>query len=310
MASKRPGEELQQELTAQQRTTEAISMAQNPEFAETQVYREPIRLNVEPAPAAASAYPDMPFPVYSPARVQQMIAQRAKAAQFAGYRSQFGPAFRAQIEAETGLKDASPVIVFDPNTGGYKMIARQHPLQPEQLLGSMRSDPLVGDLAAQYAKTVSTINALKPIMTEKQKSYIGKRLETITHVRKGRKAGTVKTPTTAQLQKVLMRAHELAASRRRAQMTAQVKRARAERHALVRSGRTIYTPNGTVGYNRRHSKKLASNAIKAKGIADAKAEAKAGRANITAINKQYRRDVAAVYNRKPPKEKAAAAMAT
>jgi len=298
MTTRSAGEDLNDALTKQQRITEQISMAEDPSTTQATVqYMAPARLQVDP-----SYTHGLPPPAVSPAMYDRMVAAAQREAAFDAARRQMLPGALAQL-AESGIERAVPVFTRDPNTGQIVVRGRQLPPAAVGFLGSMQSDPLIADLSTQYNKAVQSISVLKGNLTEKQKKYIDKRLETITHKRKGRNAGEVKTPTTAQIQKVLMRAHELAASRRRAQMTAQVKRARAERHALMQSKRPIYTTEGTVGYNKRYGKKLASNAVKAQGIAEAKAEAKKARANITAENKRDRAAVAQKYGRKAPREK-------
>ncbi len=295
--NKRAAEEIAEELQLNQKAANTQSERMQEAVADTVQYNPP------PAPLPRLQVAPMGFYQQQfPESYAWGVADANRRAQEARWMAENLPLAQAKI-AEAGLGGViQPVYVRSPS-GQLRAISRQVPFQSQGFLGSIQSDPLLGDLKKQYADATAQISSLKQIMTEKQKEYIDKRIQTITHTRKGKKAGEVKTPTTAQIQKVLMRAHELAASRRRAQLTAQVKRARAERHSLMKSKRIIYTTEGPVGANRRYYKKVASNDPIKRQMLAAKADAKQLRAQLTNINKADRLAVAQKYGRKLPKEK-------
>jgi len=203
---------------------------------------------------------------------------------------------RGRLEAADYLSRESPevraqtMIRTNQRTGVSHLVARPQPVE---------MDPLVQQLALQQAEVNSKINSLLPVLTMKQRLLIKRRLETITHYRKGKRAGDVKSPTTDQLHKVLFRALELHASRRAAQLGAQARRAKRERHALQQKGRPVDLPDGTtVGNNKRYLKKIASNSVRKVGIQQAQNEAKAIRLTYTQANKERRVAIARAHGRK------------
>lgn len=163
----------------------------------------------------------------------------------------------------------------------------------------IENDPLVNQLAIQQNDVASKIQALLPVLTIKQAAKINARMENITKVQKGKKRGQPKTPTQDQLQKVLFRALEFHASRRAAQLGAQARRARRERHALMNHQRGVAMADGTtVGLSRRYYKKRATSEIQRNADEQAKAEKKALRLQLTKINKDNRVAIARAHERK------------
>lgn len=163
----------------------------------------------------------------------------------------------------------------------------------------IENDPLVKQLAVQQNDVATKIDALLPVLTIKQAQKIKARMENITKVQKGKKRGQPKTPTQDQLQKVLYRALEFHASRRAAQLGAQARRARRERHALMNHQRGVAMADGTtVGLSRRYYKKRATSEIQRNADEQAKAEKKALRLQLTKINKDNRVAIARAHARK------------
>jgi hypothetical protein len=297
--SKGPGEELENTVKKKTKANEQALEDIDPGY-ETTIYKEPIenlpRLQTVDVPASIFAGGPLPLggPGYIPftgpgAQGMYETSRAARAAYEA--RLSVGRAAAQQALATLSPEERQRTIIrTDPRTGLSRLAAR--PLAVEM-------DPLVQQLSLQTADVENKIRSLIPTLTEKQKIYLDRRWETITHHRKGKKGGDPKTPTTDQLNKLLFRALELHASRRAAQLGAQARRARRERHALQQKGRTIAMPDGSVvGTNKRHYKKLASNAVRKAGIQAAQAEAKAVRKNITQINKERRVAIARAHDRK------------
>ncbi len=290
-----PGQQLQSAVDKQTALAkEAMEGDIDPGY-ETVQYNEPLPAapfsigNVAERPASifAGVPVGMGGPGYVPRSFEETRAARsAYDMQIAANRA----AAAAVVQAMPPADRARAVVRVDSRTGRPYIATRPLPVE---------MDPLVQQLSLQTADVVTKINSLYPTLSGKQQVYIKRRLETITHVRKGKHAGDVKTPTSDQLNKVLFRALELHASRRAAQLGAQARRARRERHSLMQRARPIALEDGTtVGTNKRYYKKLASNAVRKVAEQTAQAEAKAVRLQITKINKDRRIAIARAHDRK------------
>lgn len=301
MSSKRPGEDLNDAVNKIVNETGAMRAVQPMQSEtsaplssgeETVVYDNPTlpRLNLAPAPAAI-----VPFATAANYPAAYFAARAAEDARIAQGRLDAGAYMTAN-----NLNPANLTTYI----GASGLVRIRNRVLPNE------TDPLVQQLALQQADVVTKINALKNNLTIKQQLYLQRRLENITKVQKGKKRGENKIPTTDQLQKVLFRALELNASRRAAQLGAQARRARRERHALQNHQRGVAMPDGTtVGLSKRHYKKRATSEIQRAADANAQAEKKALRLQLTKINKDARVAIARAHERKvnpkdlqPPKQ--------
>jgi hypothetical protein len=287
--SKRPGPEFENAVNRQLAARTEPSAAGS--GAETEIYMEEEgaygpAMNpawVPPPPRALSYVPRTYDDAYIAARraaeanlAQQLTAARGTAMTFA---------------STTPFGRESFVTSVQPGGTG-RVFLRQKVLPID-------NDPLVKQLALQEADVKAKIQALAPALTYRQNTILTKRMGRITTVTKGKKAGDQKLPTGAQLNKVLFRAIEMHAKRRAAQLGAQARRARRERHALQQKGRVIALPDGTsVGFNKRAYKKSATSAIQQAANFAAKNEKKQLRDQLTANNKKNRVDVATSHGRK------------
>lgn len=307
--SKRPGDELTSAVE-KQTAINAGAMQEEDAGYDTVVYNEP--LPSAPAPAATSIgnlvgrpnsiFAGAPLPMGGPGYVPpDFAASRAREASRAAILAGGRQAAQRVIDSLPADVQQTVSVYTSPATGLSYL--RNKPLPIDR-------DPLVQQLAVAQADIQSKINSLIPQLTIKQQDRIKRRWESITHVRKGKEAGKTKVPTTDQLQKVLFQTLEMHASRRAAQLSAQARRAKRERHALMQRNRPIALEDGTtVGINKRYFKKIASNSVRKAGVYKAKQDAKAVRMEITAANKARRVAIAQSHNRKvnpkdrlPPKQ--------
>jgi len=292
--SKRPGEELNsavQKQTALQ-TVPAPAMEQD---APSMISFDQAGSTVEYPMIGPQQAPMIPLdpndplavdPNYRPIAFPNVLDLAARR----NYEMQVAAARAAAIAAGQQQGFGPVTTVLAPRRGG--VFLRGRPLEIE-------SDPLVRQLATQTADVENKITSLLPTLTQKQRLRIQARMRNIKTVVKGKHRGTAKIPTADQLQKVLFQTLELHASRRAAQLGAQARRARRERHALMQHKRGVDLPDGTtVGLNKRHYKKLATNAIQKAADAQAQAEKKALRVTLTNNNKQARVAVATAHGRK------------
>lgn len=251
-------------------------------LGETEVYDQPLPpppyMAPLPAPPPAPAYvPYAPPPGYWEQRAAYAAAQ------------QRSRALALEAAARTDRGAGAFTVV---NLSGARATLREKRLPIE-------TDPLVRQLASQKADVVAKLNQLMPVLTFKQAEKIKGRLDNISRYMKGKKRGQTKEPTQDQLQKVLFRALEMHAARRAAQLGAQARRARKERHALQNHKRGIALPDGTtIGNNKRHYKKLATNALQKVSDGQVAQEKRALRLQLTNQNKQERMAVAAAHDRK------------
>jgi hypothetical protein len=250
MSNKRPnaGAELTKTVEVGQVIAEQVSMAEAA-AQETIPYTAPL----PPIPRMTTVdVPRLDYRRFDDAYFAQRQAEDAAAAQQA---AQIG-VWRAQTAANLAAGGYGETMI--PFARGNRMFVRDRPLRP-----AIASDPLVVNLQQTFAAASGKIDELKVDMTDKQKLRIDRRMRAISFVRKGKREGERKVPTSAQLQKVIYLAYEMHASRRRAQLGAQMRRARAERHSLVQKKRTVAMPDGSViNYNQRAAKKEYSNAVK------------------------------------------------
>lgn len=165
---------------------------------------------------------------------------------------------------------------------------------------AIQRDPYVKEMGARIAEVDSKISALEGDLTERQRNIITKLKERATQYVKGKKKGLPRPQISAKaLDRVVFRALEMQASRRKAQLGAQERAARKQRHDLVGKKRTVALPNGQrVGYNMRAAKKAASSALINDNLAPLKQAAKADRDARTALNKQRRVSYAQARNNK------------
>lgn len=165
---------------------------------------------------------------------------------------------------------------------------------------AITTDPLVEHCRREKEETLVKVDALAKDLTTAQRTILNKQANRLITITKGRHAHEPrKNISCTGLQKLLYRALEMQAARRAAQLSAQARHARKERHSLMNKGRTVALPDGsTVGYNKRYEKKLASHAIINDAQAAAKAQAKAEREAHTALNKANRVAVAQAHGRK------------
>jgi hypothetical protein len=166
------------------------------------------------------------------------------------------------------------------------------------------SDPLVQEVGTRLAAVKAKIDAIHPTLSFKQAVTIQKMWRRATIISKGKHENEArKVPNVKALEKVLFRALEFHASRRAAQLAAQARNARAQRHSLQQHSKPVALPDGrTIGTNKRWLKKIASKAIIRDGTQAAKAAAAQERARHTAVNKARRVQVAVSHNRKVNKK--------
>lgn len=154
-------------------------------------------------------------------------------------------------------------------------------------------------LVEKAAEAKAKIDAMLPELTEKQKEYILKRWQRITHRMKGKKSGSPKAPTQAQVNKVLYLCMEYQAKRRRAKLSADIAKARAERHAMQNHKRVVYTPSGEkLNFNVRAAKKKAADFYRRDAMNQVTPQIRATLANVTANQKANRLAIAQAFRRK------------
>lgn len=292
MAQKRVGSELDNAVTklvsAGPGTRTDVNMGQEIDSGEETVeYNAPLPNPVPfmAAPAPAPAAPPA-VQLFSQLYGPDYFAQRA------AYDARVATARANSMGLAANMPGGAGAYTTALVNRGQRIIVRARPLPIE-------SDPVVQQLALQKADVIAKLNALTPVLTAKQNQLIKRRLENITRVQKGKKKGDEKTPSSDALQKLLFRALEMHASRRAAQLGAQARRARKERHALMSHQRGVALPDGTtVGLSRRYYKKRATGDIQTQANIEAKAEKKKLRLQLTKINKDRRVLIAQKHNRK------------
>lgn len=165
---------------------------------------------------------------------------------------------------------------------------------------AIQRDPYVKEMGARLAEVDAKLSALDGDLTERQRGIITKLKKRALFYVKGKKENLPRPQVSAKaLDRVVFRALEMQAARRKAQLGAQERAARKQRHDLVGKKRTVALPNGQrVGYNMRAAKKAASDALINDNLAPLKEAAKAERAARTAVNKQRRVQYAQARNNK------------
>lgn len=164
----------------------------------------------------------------------------------------------------------------------------------------IEKDPLVQEMGGRKAEIRAKLDTLKPVLSTRQNEIVEKMWRRATVIGKGAKANEERPIATAKnLDKVLFRALEFFSARRAAQLGAQARNARKQRHALQNHSKPVYLPNGgRVGLNKRHQKKMATSAIVKDAEGVARVQAKAERDARTARNKAARVAVAQAFGRK------------
>jgi len=165
---------------------------------------------------------------------------------------------------------------------------------------ALSNDPYVKEMGARIAEADAKVSALEGDLTERQRTVLAKlRNRAINYVKGPKKSNPRPSVSAKALDRLVFRALEFQASRRKAQLGVQERAARKQRHDLVGKKRTIGLPNGQrVGYNMRAAKKAASDAIIGDNMGPLKEAAKAERAARTALNKQRRVSYAQARNNK------------
>lgn len=289
------GSELSGVLKKGKKETELAALQQDEESsAATVEYRQPL-LNVVDAPMALAGQPLVNYDdaYFNARRAREAVQAQQTLNQIAAERTirdQFMPGFRQSPQYDT-------MVPFYHAASGT-MRLREGLKSPKFL-----SDPLVQHSIGAFENATAKIQQLKVDMTAKQRIRIDRRLRSISFYRKGKKESEAKSPSVAQVNKVLYLAFEMNASRRRAQLGAQMRRARAERHSLVQKKRTLALPDGSViNYNKRAAKKEYADAVRKQAKQEASANIQVANASATERNKATRAAVKA--NR--PKSRAAA----
>lgn len=186
------------------------------------------------------------------------------------------------------------VVRVNQSTGAW-YIARR-PL-------ALNNDPFVKEMGTRLAEVDAKLKALEPDLTERQVKVLLKLKNRAINYVKGKKEGLPRPQVSAKsLDRLLFRALEMQASRRKAQLGAQERSARKQRHDLVTKKRTVQLADGsTVNYNRRAAKKYATAARIKDAVGAAKVAAAQERAVIVARNKDQRVRTAISHNNKPNK---------
>lgn len=264
------------------------------EAPSTQVYPTPASMAASPqafSPAPATPILDvvpatnMRLPirggVYDPrllARMPMLNASRAAA--------------MASLNSLPESERPKYVVRVNSTTGNWYLARR--PLAIQQ-------DPFVKEMGARLAEVDAKLVALQGDLTERQLKILTKLKTRATTYVKGEKKGLPRPQVSAKaLDRLLFRALEMQASRRRAQLGLQMRSARKQRHDLVDKKRTVQLADGsTVNYNKRAQKKLATSARVKDSVAEAKAAARADRQVLTQRNKAERIAIAQAHNNKP-----------
>lgn len=264
------------------------------EAPSTQVYPTPSSMAASPqafSPAPATPMLDvvpvvntrLPIRggVYDPrlaARMPMLNAQRAAAI--------------ASLNSLPESERPKYVVRVNSMTGNWYLARR--PLAIQQ-------DPYVKEMGARMAEVDAKLLALQGDLTERQIKILTKLKNRAVNYVKGKKRGLPRPQVSAKsLDRLLFRALEMQASRRRAQLGLQERSARKQRQDLVDKKRTVQLPDGsTVNYNKRAQKKAVTSARVKDSVAEAKAAAAADRQVLTQRNKAERLAIAQTHNNKP-----------
>lgn len=186
-------------------------------------------------------------------------------------------------------------IRVNPVTGRVSIFTKPLPVE---------SDPFIVEQGSRIAAIRNKVNSMLPQLTGRQQAIIKAMEKRATERKKRGKPGVeAKLPTIKQLDKILFRALEFFSARRAAQLNAQARAARTQRHGLQNHKTTVALADGrTVNRNKRWLKKRASQARIADAVADAKVAAAADRAVLTARNKANRVAIATSHGRKVNKK--------